>query len=1503
MRRFGLSRVRVWLLAVLGMGVLGGGVGDAATASSGRDARPGALRTVPVAKLPLGRVRSHRGRLFVPVSAQAAAVRPGVGAAVGREITGLRTATSRTFAAAGGEFETRVYPFAVNYRRPGGGWAAISNRLVADAQGGYRNQANSFSVHLPRAGSGAVRFQDGRAWISLALSGGEGTARVAGNEERFAAALPGVEVANIVGNLALEQSLTLHGTQAPRSFSYLIRASAGLAARRQADGTVAFVDRSGATRVAIAPARMWAQSTPTDVRAVTTTLARVAGGWRLTLSPDHGFVDRVLAAGGSVVIDPTISPGNYVYINGGEGSFGDCQLTESTPTTSRCGGTVDYVSQSASDADHTLWRFDIADSVPRNAEVLESQLSAPIASDPSAAGQVGVYQVTQAWTQSATWSTYDGTNAWATPGGDTAASPSDQTQIGTSASTGYWVPTGLVQGWVDGTIPNNGLMLKAVGSGNLAEVGFDSSFSSTPPFLGVRYEPRLGDYRGYTLDSQQITDRSSLGVNVADGNLLVSNNDVEIAGTAGDDLQIGRYYNNLDPTQGAFGRGWVMTPGADTELSISGDAKTVYYRGASGNAESFSWNGSSWISPAGLDAVLSQTSGTTWSLHFNSSGITEKFTGPGGYNVNAQLTSVVDRNGNTISYAYNTSGQLSSITDTQGRKTTVTYNTAGYVSTITDSSGRVWKYVQNSSGELTSYVDPAGNTTTYGYDSHGNLAQITTPAGNIVQFGYAGDDSGDNRVTSVTRLVKPTDSSGPTRSYAYYTGGSPCSASDEGRTVETNELGYQTTYCYAASDNVTKTVDPDGHVQSTSYTADDNVATLTNAMGGVLTLGYENQGTTSERLTSIQQGTTGPETTLAYNDPNNAYSPSQVTDPEGRSVSYAYDSPGNAHTITDQLASQNQATLDHNPDGTISDSIDANGNKTMYDYTGGNLTEIDPPDQTHLGDTKITYDSLSRPIKVIDGKGQERDYTYDKLDRVKTVVYKNASGTTVATFTYSYDADGNLIKRIGPAGTTTYTYDGLDRVTADSYPDGSSDSYGYDAASNLKTLTDAAGTVSYIYNKENLPTQITDPAGTTNLAYNADGNRTQISYPNGASISYGYAPDNSGRLTSITDNYTASGGGQASQSFAYSYTDPSGRDTSLWQSVTDQAGNTTTYSYDALDRLTEALTKNAAGATTADYRYTLDGDGNLLQETSPGGTTSYAYNADNQTCWSYAGASSSGCASPPSGAHVDSYDLDGNLTSNGNGLTLAYNALNQTTALNGIPYKYWGEGQDQRVGGGNATFTYDLLGLSSRSEYGDTISLTRDPSGAMIDQRGSSSGTYYPLYDGQGSIIGLTDTGGHLANSYSYDPNGNRTTSTGTAPSYWGYQGGYMVDNGLYHYGARYYNPATSSWTQPDPLNQLASLTQNDRYTYAGNDPINLNDPSGLCFIVSCSTYHAIGEYASATQDLAEGLGTIGLGGFAFGVCEAGTGGTFTPVCAAAGLEVASVGGAGVYVAYREYTR
>ncbi len=105
----------------------------------------------------------------------------------------------------------------------------------------------------------------------------------------------------------------------------------------------------------------------------------------------------------------------------------------------------------------------------------------------------------------------------------------------------------------------------------------------------------------------------------------------------------------------------------------------------------------------------------------------------------------------------------------------------------------------------------------------------------------------------------------------------------------------------------------------------------------------------------------------------------------------------------------------------------------------------------------------------------------------------------------------------------------------------------------------------------------------------------------------------------------------------------------------------------------------------------------------------------------------------------------------------------------------------------------------------------------------------YLLADALGSIRALTDENGAVVKRYTYDPYGRDASTTGSGPnSVLRFAAGELDAQGLYHFGARYYDPSSGRWTQRDPLNQAADLRQANRYAYAGGDPINITDPSGL---------------------------------------------------------------------------
>ncbi|MBI2724142.1 MAG: RHS repeat-associated core domain-containing protein [Chloroflexi bacterium] len=69
---------------------------------------------------------------------------------------------------------------------------------------------------------------------------------------------------------------------------------------------------------------------------------------------------------------------------------------------------------------------------------------------------------------------------------------------------------------------------------------------------------------------------------------------------------------------------------------------------------------------------------------------------------------------------------------------------------------------------------------------------------------------------------------------------------------------------------------------------------------------------------------------------------------------------------------------------------------------------------------------------------------------------------------------------------------------------------------------------------------------------------------------------------------------------------------------------------------------------------------------------------------------------------------------------------------------------------------------------------------------------------------------------------------TATEPSvndfrYTGQQDDRSANRGLYYLRARFYDPALGRFLTRDPMPFV------QRYAYVGNNPVNLNDPSGLC--------------------------------------------------------------------------
>jgi RHS repeat-associated protein len=1229
----------------------------------------------------------------------------------------------------------------------------------------------------------------------------------------------------------------------------------------------------------------------------------------------------------------------------------NCTLTSTEPEVSRC--QKDEMSAGYEAATGKINRGLVSFTLPQlgpNPQILYAQFGLYLEhSTTTAAAAMGMYRATSEWGILASWNHRTSGGLWGTPGGDYSNGGDAVVNPSVGAATGwaYWYPTTMFQEWYKGpSAPNGegasnfGLLLKDVSEGSVNnDLTFDTEGDQgeDEPMLTLEWvTPGKGEQSQFTLLREPLTDKMSLAVNAASGDLSITNDDLEIAGR-GLDFSAARTWNSFSEYGEQYGDGWA---GNFQYLRAQPDG-SVTYANQSGAEFLFIKNGSSFLTPAGIEALMCAAgsphpcpttlpSGTSYQLIYDKSQTHVNFGPPNPSEGEiSDPIEVVDRYGDSLKAGYTAGfGQPTSWTDTEGRKiVSELEKEVGPLKITDESGGRTLKFAYEG-GHLITYTDADGKQTKYKYV--GNLiTQITTPRGEVVELFYDGEDR-------VTKIIRTTSTGGgPTTTFEYDEAGkapSPCTSAQAATIVKdpdwTAAKAHETIYCTNSLDEVEQTVDANGNATETSYDPFGNVTATTASApgngesGDVESLGYDKTGV---NLECVVTGTTSKVTTCpatpdksalvtsySYTDTVNPFSATQVQNPEGKNQFACYNDgvqeegkqkeiigtecpkpseatgpAGSLQNENDQLSTEHELKFAYNEHGQVTSATDADGHATTYEYEEkGNLTKITPPAKSEISPTTITVDADSRPHVIKDGAGHIETITYNADDEITEIAYTGTG--TARTVKFEYDADGNLIKREDPTGTTKYTVDPLNRVTKEELPGSLSNSYEYDAASNMTAFTDGGGTTKYKYNGLNELESMLEPGETkeTKFTYDNDHRLNKITYTSGAIENY-QLESTTGRPETITAEGVT---GTTVPKLTYAYKEGAD-DTSLVQSLTESTGNTTSYLYDKLNRLREAKTKSTTDPSH--YSYELNGAGNRTsQEVSTtaetGGTkTYYVLNSGNELeCrQTVTGACSKKTSTELSGYKYDEAGEETEITPEGDtsGTTFAYNAARETSSLtpsgsSALALSYGGTGQDDLTAlGSSTTLQSSLLGITREVSSAGTSYYARTPTGLLIDER-TPSGHFNPLYDGQGDIIALVNSSGKVERTFRYGPYGENVKSEGTQtiPYPFGYKGGYRmpggnkgegnVTNGLYHYGERYYDPTTGRWTQQDPTSHLGSATQGDLFSFAGSDPINLADPSGESWLSNaCAAaavwcgLHNIGEVTGTSGEIEQAGEDISL--------------------------------------------
>ena len=830
---------------------------------------------------------------------------------------------------------------------------------------------------------------------------------------------------------------------------------------------------------------------------------------------------------------------------------------------------------------------------------------------------------------------------------------------------------------------------------------------------------------------------------------------------------------------------------AAASSSVGTGAASVQLVTGDGRGETFTQN---------VDGSYSATAGIWDNLTANADGsytLTKKDLTVWTFNAAGLLQSIADKNGNTAILAYNATNQLQSVTDATGRQLAFAWDSSNtHIVSVTDPMNHVWNLAYDGSNNLASITDPSANGTQYAtsfvYDAASHITAVTDRNGKAWTNTYDGTG----------RVLTETTPLNQTTSYAYAASGK----------VVTDPRGNSVTYSFDSNGNLASVKDEAGYTESYTYDASHDKTGVTDKRGKAWAFTYDGRG---NELTA--KNPLGQSWTDTYNSKNEILT---ETSPLGYTTTDAYDSKGNLISVSNALSQTTSYTV--NSYGLVSAKTDSRGHQTTYAYSAaGDLSGVTTPG----GKTSQFFsDSLGHRLYKSDASGRSETFNYDNLGRNTAAAVFSNDDPYGQALGHQYDAENHLtwFRDTISHVATARTFDAQGRLTGESSSGGANNNattYTWDGsaaatAGRLVGVTDAAGqTTAYGYTVRGQLATVSNATGTTAYTYGNAGEELTITNANSTTVTKTY--DDAGQLAKVVNK---AANGTTLSSFAYTY-----RADGKKSSVTEGDGSTVAYTYDAAGRLTGELRTGAAAYSAS---YTLDSEGNRVNQTINGATTTLTYDGDDALL----------SASSTNGGLNDSYTYDG--------------AGNQTSrTLNGVTYqlKYNQAGQLGSITGGQGgtiqtSFVYDTMGRRiSRTSQGVTTTFVKvgDANGGIVlneEQSGNVTASYTYgngllakggdtyLSDGQGSTRQVTSSSGAVTSSSTLDGFGNTVAATGTQPTY-GYNGqaGYRSDGdaGLQQVGARYYDAQVGMFTTRD-----TELDQKP-YQYCEHDPVNDTDPDG----------------------------------------------------------------------------
>ncbi|MGF1632984.1 MAG: CARDB domain-containing protein [Phycisphaerae bacterium] len=418
-----------------------------------------------------------------------------------------------------------------------------------------------------------------------------------------------------------------------------------------------------------------------------------------------------------------------------------------------------------------------------------------------------------------------------------------------------------------------------------------------------------------------------------------------------------------------------------------------------------------------------------------------------------------DALGNVTSYLLTDLLKPGRVTDARGNVVRLEYDQNGTLSREVLPGGLAWRYQYDAAGKLIGVINPLGASSAFSYEeATGQLSLVSDPRGNQMRFAY----------DSLGNLQQVTNPDNTGQSFTYTPRGLPA--------TQTNARGQVISRTFDDTGRLLTLQVPGGPATSFTYDAAGNVLT-TNDAAGTTSYTYDAAGRVTQ--VSYPDGTT---VSLAYDAAGRRQ---QLADNRGYQANYTYDAAGRLTGITDGSGSPVVSYV-YDGIGRIQSQFNGNGTSVAYTYdAAGNVTSV-----MHLGTGGQTlqlfeyaYDARNRISQATLDDGQWL-YTYDAAGQLRRAVFNpSAPGVQAQDVTYNYDLAGNRVSVVRDGVLTDYAAN-----NRNAYISVGGVSRSYDADGNL--LSD--GTRSFTYDALNRLTSITLAGETTRFTYDGLGNLATV---------------------------------------------------------------------------------------------------------------------------------------------------------------------------------------------------------------------------------------------------------------------------------------------------------------------------------------------------------------------------------------------------------------------------